>query len=157
LKVDHNFSDKDKFFARYSGRKTDNLPASAFPDPKAGGRNPGQLGFGQNKNHSRQAVANYVRIFTPKITNHLHLRWFQTYPKRGVAGYGEVSTNSLGIFGFPNGDDKLGTPDFQFTNYAPLGSSSDTLFFELQNSNSLVNVTSWVRGRQTIKFGGEAR
>ncbi len=156
-KVDHNFSDSDKFFTRYSGRKTDSTPATAFPDPKAGGRNPGQLGFGATKNHSRQVVTNYVRIFSPRVTNDLHLGWFQTYPKRTVAGYGEVSTNSLGIVGLPNGDDKLGTPDFQFTNYAPLGSSGDTLFFELQDSKSLVNVTSWVKDRHTIKFGGEAR
>lgn len=74
-----------------------------------------------------------------------------------MAGYGTVSTNSLGILGLPNGDDKLGTPDFQFTNFAPLGSSGDTLFFELQNSNSLVNVTSWVFSRHTLKFGGEVR
>ncbi|MBM3767172.1 MAG: carboxypeptidase regulatory-like domain-containing protein [Acidobacteria bacterium] len=144
IKIDHNFTDSDKFFARYSGRKSDSTPASAFPDFKSGGRNPGQLGFGQNKNHSRQAVVNHVHIFSPRITNDLHLGWFQTYPKRIVAGFGEVSTNSLGILGLPNGDNKLGTPDFVFTNYAPLGSSGDTLFFELQDSKSLVNVTSWV-------------
>jgi len=157
IKIDHNFTDSDKFFARYSGRKSDSTPASAFPDFKSGGRNPGQLGFGQNKNHSRQAVVNHVHIFSPRITNDLHLGWFQTYPKRIVAGFGEVSTNSLGILGLPNGDNKLGTPDFLFTNYAPLGSSGDTLFFELQDSKSLVNVTSWVLDRHTIKFGGEAR
>ncbi|MBI2685666.1 MAG: TonB-dependent receptor [Acidobacteria bacterium] len=157
IKVDHNFSDADKFFVRYSGRKTDSTPANAFPGTQAGGRNPGQLGFGATKNHSRQVVANYVKILSPRVTNDLHLGWFQTYPKRTVAGYGEVSTNSLGILGLPNGNDKLGTPDFQFTNYAPLGSSGDTLFFELQDSKSLVNVTSWVLNRHTIKFGGEAR
>lgn len=157
VKVDHNFSDNDKFFARYSGRKTDSTPASAFPDFKSGGRNPGQLGFGATKNHSRQVVVNHVHVFSPRVTNDLHLGWFQTYPKRIVAGYGEVSTNSLGIRGLPNGDDKLGTPDFVFTNYAPLGSSGDTLFFELQDSKSLVNVTSWMLGRHSIKFGGEAR
>ena len=95
-KIDHNFSDSDKFFARYSARKTDSIPASAFPDPNAGGRNPGQLGFGANKNHSRQAVVNYVKIFSPRLTNNLIVGWFQTYPKREVAGYGTVSTNSLG-------------------------------------------------------------
>ena len=157
VKVDHNFSDNDKFFARYSGRKQDSTPAIAFPDSKAGGRNPGQLGFGPLKNHSRQVVVNHVHIFNPRITNDLHLGWFQTFPKRLVAGYGEVSTNSLGILGLPNGDDKLGTPDFQFTNYAPLGSSGDTLFFELQDSKSLVNVTSWLLDRHSIRFGGEAR
>jgi len=157
IKVDHNLTDVDKFFVRYSGRMTDSTPANAFPGSQSGGRNPGQLGFGATKNHSRQVVANYVRILSPRVTNDLHLGWFQTYPKRTVAGYGEVSTNSLGILGLPNGDDKLGTPDFVFTNYAPLGSSGDTLFFELQDSKSIVNVTSWVRNRHTIKFGGEAR
>ncbi len=157
VKVDHNFTDYDKFFARYSGRKTDSTPATAFPGTQAGGRNPGQLGFGATINHSRQVVTNYVKVFNPRVTNDLHVGWFQTYPKRTVAGYGEVSTNSLGILGLPNGDDKLGTPDFQFTNYAPLGSSGDTLFFELQDSKSLVNVTSFVRDRHTIKFGGEVR
>ncbi|MFN7925543.1 MAG: TonB-dependent receptor [Bryobacteraceae bacterium] len=157
IKVDHNFTDTDKFFARFSGRKSDSTPANAFPGTDAGGRNPGQLGFGRNKNHSRQAVVNYVKIFSPRITNDMHLGWFQTFPKRTVAGYGTVSTNSLGILGLPNGDDKLGTPDFQFTNYAPLGSSGDTLFFELQDSKSIVNVTSWILDRHNIRFGGEAR
>ncbi len=157
IKIDHNFTANDKAFIRYSGRKTDSIPANAFPDPNAGGRNPGQLGFGATKNHSRQTVLNYVKILSPRVTNNLIVGWFQTYPKRTVAGYGSVSTNSLGILGLPNGDDKLGTPDFQFTNYAPLGSSGDTLFFELQDSKSIVNQTSWVRNRHTIKFGGEAR
>ncbi|MFN3326924.1 MAG: carboxypeptidase regulatory-like domain-containing protein [Bryobacteraceae bacterium] len=157
IKVDHNFSENDKIFVRYSGRTTDSSPATPFPDPRAGGRNPGQLGFGQTINHSRQVVANYVKVFSPTVTNNLHLGWFQTYPKRTVAGYGEVSTNSLGIFGLPNGDEKLGTPDMQFTNYAPLGSSGDTLFFELQNSNSIVNVTSMMKGKHSVRFGGEAR
>ena len=157
VKIDHNFSDKDKFFARYSGRQSNSDPASAFPNPDAGGRNPGQLGFGRTQNPGRQAVVNYVRVISPRITNDLHLGWFQVYPKREVAGYGKVSTNSLGILGLPNGDVKLGTPDVQFTNFAPLGSSGDTLFFEMQNSNSLVNLTSWVKDRHTIKFGGEVR
>ncbi|MDX1981212.1 MAG: TonB-dependent receptor [Bryobacteraceae bacterium] len=156
VKIDHNFSDRDKFFARYSGRISDSAPAHAFNN-RAGGRNPGQLGFGDTKNHGRQAVVNYVRIFSPRVTNDLHLGWFQTFPKRTVAGYGEISTDSLGLLGMPNGNDPLGTPDFQFVNYAPLGSSGDTLFFELQNSNSLVNVTSWVLDRHSIKVGGEVR
>lgn len=158
IKIDHNFSEKDKVMARYSGRKTDNTPAQPFLDPRAGGGVPGVLGQGlYTRNHSRQAVVNHVHIFSPRATNDLHLGWFQTYPKRPIPGFGEVSTNSLGILGLPNGDEKLGTPDFGFTNFARLGASSDTLFFELQNSASLVNVTSFILNRHSIRFGGEAR
>lgn len=158
LKGDHHFSESDKITARYSVRKTDLVPAQPFPDPRAGGGVPGVLGQGIYViNTARQAVFNHVHVFSPRATNSLHLGWFQTFPKRPVPGYGEVSTNSLGILGLPNGDDKLGTPDFQFTNFARLGATSDTLFFELQNSASLVNVASLVLERHNIRFGGEVR
>jgi hypothetical protein len=158
IKIDHHFSEADKVMGRYSGRKTDSIPAQPFPDPRAGGGVPGVLGQGlYNRNHSRQVVVNHVHIFSPRATNDLHLGWFQTYPKRPVPGFGEVSTDSLGIFGLPNGSDPLGTPDFQFTNFARLGATSDTLFFELQDSKSLVNVTSFILNRHSIRFGGEAR
>ncbi len=158
IKIDHNFSEKDKIMGRFSVRKTDNTPAQPFPDPNAGGGVPGSLGQGlYSRNKAFQGVLNHVHVFSPRATNDLHLGWFQTYPKRPVPGYGTVSTNSLGIMGFPNGNDPLGTPDFGFTNFARLGASSDTLFFELQNSASIVNVTSINMGRHNLKFGGEAR
>ncbi|MBL8213493.1 MAG: carboxypeptidase regulatory-like domain-containing protein [Bryobacterales bacterium] len=158
LKGDHNFSSNDKIMARYSFRKTDQVPPQPFPNPNAGGGVPGVLGQGiYTRNSARQAVFNHIHIFGPRMTNSFHLGWFQTYPKRPVPGFGEVSTNSLGIMGLPNGDDKLGTPDFQWTNFARLGATSDTLFFELQDSKSLVNVTSLMLARHNIRFGGEVR
>lgn len=158
IKGDHHFSDNDKIMARYSTRKTDDIPAQPFPDPRAGGGVPGVLGQGlYNRNTARQAVFNHVHVFSSRMTNSLHLGWFQTFPKRPVPGFGEVSTDSLGILGLPNGNDPLGTPDFQFTNFARLGATSDTLFFELQNSSSLVNVASLILQRHSIRFGGEVR
>ncbi|MEO8128703.1 MAG: TonB-dependent receptor, partial [Bryobacteraceae bacterium] len=158
IKIDHHFSEKDTLMARYSSRNTKNTPAQPYPDPNAGGGVPGVLGQGLYTNNlSFQGVVNYVHVFSPRATNDLHLGWFQVYPKRPVPGFGTVSTDSLGILGLPNGGDKLGTPDFQFTNFARLGATSDTLFFELQNSDSLVNVTSVVWNRHNIRFGGEAR
>ena len=86
IKIDHNFSDSDKFFARYSGRKTDSIPASAFPDPNAGGRNPGQLGFGATKNHSRQAVVNYVQDFHPESDDERDRRLVPDLPETRSSG-----------------------------------------------------------------------
>ena len=100
---------------------------------------------------------NHVHIFGTRATNSLHISWFQVFPKRAVPGYGVVGTEDLGIMGLPNGKEKLGTPEFRFTNFNFLGSTGDTLFFELQNSNGLVNVASVISGRHNIKFGGEAR
>ena len=158
IKIDHHFSDKDKIMGRYSTRNTDSLPAQPYPNPLAGGGVPGVLGQGlYTRNHSYQGVLNHVHTFGARATNDLHLGWFQVYPKRPIPGSGVVSTDSLGILGLPNGNDPLGTPDFQFTNFARLGATSDTLFFELQNSSSLVNVTSVVLDRHNLRFGGEVR
>jgi hypothetical protein len=155
VKIDHNFTDNDKFMARYSRRQSRTDQPAPFPDPRAGGG----TGFGPGfvRGPGRQATVNYVRIFSPRATNSLHLAWFQVFPKRTVAGYGLVGTDDFGIFGMPNGQEKLGTPHVEFVNFNRLGSSQDTLFLELQNSNSLVNVTSMVLNRHSIKFGGEVR
>jgi hypothetical protein len=157
VKIDHNFSESDKLMARYSRRQFDTDQPTAFPDRRAGGYWPVGLGPGFIKNPGRQATINHVHVFGPRATNSLHLAWFQVFPKRTIPGFGEVSTNDLGIFGLPNGSDKLGTPDFEFTNMSRLGATWDTLFFELQNSNSLVNVASLVLDRHNLRFGGEIR
>jgi hypothetical protein len=156
VKVDHSFSDKDKMTVRWSAhRSTSNQPA-AF-GTTAGGPLPGTLGPGYLKNPGRQAVVNWVHLFGSRATNNLNIGWFDQYPKRTTPGYGKLSENDLGIFGMPNGGDKLGTPYFLFTNFEQLGATTDTLFFELQNNNNLTDVASVVLGRHTLKFGGEAR
>ncbi len=155
LKFDHHFSDQDKIMARWSRRQFNNDQPPAFPDPRAGGYV--GLGPGFTKNPGRQAVVNHVHIFGPRATNSLHLAWFQVFPKRTIAGFGVTGTEDLGIFGLPNGKEKLGTPEFQFQNFNFLGSTGDTILLELQNSNSLVNVSSLVLNRHSLKFGGEVR
>jgi Carboxypeptidase regulatory-like domain len=155
IKIDHHFSQNDKVMVRYSRRQFDTDQPAAFPDPRAGGFV--GLGPGFSKSPGRQGALNHVHIFGTRATNSLHISWFQVFPKRAVPGYGVVGTEDLGIMGLPNGKEKLGTPEFRFTNFNFLGSTGDTLFFELQNSNGLVNVASVISGRHNIKFGGEAR
>ena len=48
-------------------------------------------------------------------------------------------------------------PYFNFVNYHALGATTDTLFLELQASNSLTDVFSMIRGKHNIRIGGEAR
>jgi hypothetical protein len=156
LKIDHNFSDNDKISTRYSQRLFNTDQPTAF-GRIAGGQAPGTLGPGFSRNPGRQAVVNWVHLFGPRATNNLNLGWFQVYPKRTTPGYGVINNHDLGIFGMPNGGDRLGTPYMNFLNYQQLGATTDTLFFELQNANSLHNTMSMVFGRHNLKVGGEIR
>ena len=155
VKIDHHFSAYDKLMVRLGHVRGSSERPCGFPGVAGGGSLGGCAPSLTNRRH--QIIVNHVHTFSPRATNDLHLSWFQVYPKRTVAGYGEVSTNSLGIIGLPDGNDPKGTPTVDFQNFTPLGSSGDTLFFELQNSQALVNVTSIVFNRHTVKFGGEAR
>jgi hypothetical protein len=156
IKVDHNFSERDKITVRWSAHKSTTDQPAAF-GTTAGGPLPGTLGPGYSTNPGRQAVVNWVHLFGSRATNNLNIGWFDQYPKRTTPGYGKISENDLGILGMPNGGDKLGTPYFLFTNFEQLGATTDTLFFELQNNNNLTDTASIVLGRHTLKFGGEAR
>ena len=156
LKFDHNFSVNDKIGTRYSQRLFITDQPTAF-GRIAGGQAPGTLGPGFSRNPGRQAVVNWVHLFGPRATNNLNIGWFQVYPKRTTPGHGVINNFDLGIFGMPNGGDKLGTPYFNFLNFQQLGATTDTLFFELQNTNSIHNTASLMLGRHNLKFGGEAR
>ncbi|MDQ6707209.1 MAG: TonB-dependent receptor, partial [Acidobacteriota bacterium] len=158
IKADHTFNDNNRFTARYSQRHIENIAPAAFPNPNAGGVS-SSTGFGPGNfgGPYRQGVASYIHVFGPRATNNLQLGWFQVFPKRPPVGFGTVSANSLGIFGIPDGDQPFGTPVYNFTDFSRLGSSSDTLFLELQDSKSLIDNASVTFGRHTLKFGGEVR
>ena len=156
IKMDHSFSASDKISGRFSRRQNDQDQPTAF-GRIAGGPAPGTLGPGFSHTPGRQAVLNHVHVFSPSMTNNLNLGWFQVYPKRTIPGSGVISESSLGITGMPNADEKVGMPYFNFVNYHALGATTDTLFLELQASNSLTDVFSMIRGKHNVRIGGEAR
>ena len=156
LKVDHHISNNDKLMGRYSQNHNNSVMPQLFGTVIGGGTSSGTT----NTNTARQAVLNHVRVFGARTTNDLHLSYFRTFPHRYHAGYGEVGLEDFGIFGMPDGAQKLGTPLIDFTGtgaFASLGSPSGALLIEKQESFALVNITSLIRGSHTIKFGGEIR
>ena len=156
LKGDHIFSERDRIMGRYSVDASDTENAMLFDTVTGGGPN-----FGPTvANVGRQAVLNHVHVFGAAATNDLHLSYFRRFPKRYPAGYGVVGLSDYGISGLPNASEKLGTPliDFSGTGSATsIGSPSGTLLLEKQESFAIVNISSLIRGKHTVKFGGEVR
>lgn len=156
VKLDHNFSDRDKLMGRYSNSQNEQLMPQLFNNLIGGGPNFGT----SSRNNAHQGVLNHVHIFGPRTTNDLHLSYFRTFPKRYNAGYGELSQADLGILGMNTANEKKGAPLIEFTgtgSMTALGSPSGSLLLEKQESMALVNITTLVRGRHTWKFGGEIR
>ena len=158
VKIDHNISDFDRVTIRYSEHDSSSQQPSAFGYAAGGGPAPGTLGPGNTLgNPGRQALVSYVHIFGPRATNDLNLGWQNQYPKRVIPGYGSISENDLGIFGMPNGGQKLGTPYFLFNNFEQLGATTDTTFLEWQTQDTLTDTFSLNHGNHNIRFGGWVR
>jgi Carboxypeptidase regulatory-like domain/TonB dependent receptor len=155
LKIDHNFSDRDRLMARYSFRQIDNLQPAPFPNPEAGGADT----YGpEYYERGQQAMLDEVHIFGSRTTNDFHATVFRRNVERGPAGYGQVGPEDFGVDGMPSSMQKLGTPIVIFSGLigpAQLASDPSTLIAERQHSFAVVNTTSVIRGRHNIKFGGE--
>jgi hypothetical protein len=150
IKVDHNFNASNRLTARYSSHHWDQPAASVYGDSIANGPVGNHyMGTG------RQSSVNYVKIFGSSATNSLILSNANQYPTRDQMGQGVISPNDLGIFGMPNGAEKVGFPTISFTNFQSIGSGAGTLFRELQNQNDLTDTFSLIKGRHNMKFGGQ--
>jgi hypothetical protein len=155
IKFDENFSEKDRLMVRYEKRFSRQVSPEPYADPGGGAPNVPLTGASTDPAHS--AALNYVRILSSRATNDLHIDWWQDYVNRLPVGYGTVSTNSLGIYGLPNGTSTLGTPEFDFTNFGHLGSTQDTLMLQFQGQRGILDMTTIALHRHTLKFGGQVR
>ncbi len=157
-KVDYAINDLDRLTVRYSEKRRFTQQASAFGYGAGGGPIPGTLGPGNTvASPGRQAVVNYVHVFSPTATNDLNVAWQNQFPRRVIPGYGQISNLDLGIKGMPNAGQKLGTPYFNFTNFEALGATTDTTFQEWQTQETLTDTFSWNRGRHNLRMGGWIR
>jgi len=156
LRLDHNINETNKLMLSYARRFQDNRPAPPFPgNPLAGGSNSG--GTANWTRPDSTITLNYVRVFTPTITNDLHLNWFQVFAKRIPAGFNTTGYTDFGITGMPASNNSQGVPRINITNFNALGAAGGTLWEELQGARSLVDQVAIQRGKHTIKIGGEIR
>jgi hypothetical protein len=167
LRIDHNLSDKDSFFVRYSFNQMRSTMAGPFPlvsiqtangaqmiDP--GGNGP-SMGNGANKNNSRwQAFAiRYTRIARPNLLFDFRLGY-----NRGMLGLVPLNDQiDATALGFPCNDISCvninvmpyGLPQVSPSGYASLGDND----YQKTVSNTFQyawNMT-WNKGSQGIKAG----
>jgi Carboxypeptidase regulatory-like domain/TonB dependent receptor-like, beta-barrel len=151
---DYNFSEKHRFYARYSKRDQNKLDPGPLPLPADGGLWTTTFLPGHN------VAANLNSTFGATMTN--ELRFGMThFPTRFDIPYTENLNPQFGIKNAPGdsfGDDlDHGWSRFTPSGYAEIGARS---FWP--NINNLDNLTladtfAWQLSNHTLKFGGEYR
>jgi hypothetical protein len=155
IKIDHNFTDNDRTFFRYSIRRDNKLQNGPLPLEAFGG------GLGQTVVlPADNVVGSWTRTITPTLYNEARFG-FLHYPTRFDILQTENLNQKFGIKGAPgdtfdDGQDH-GLARFNISGYNEIGSRSfwpnrnwmDNLQF---NDNLL-----WQRGSHTVKAGVEFR
>jgi carboxypeptidase family protein/TonB-dependent receptor-like protein len=151
---DYSFSDKHRFYARYSKRNQNKLDPGPLPLPADGGLWTTTVLPGHN------IAANLNSSFSSTMTN--EARFGYTYfPTRFDIPYAENLNAQFGVKNAPG--DKFGDGlDHGWSRFTPTGYAEIGARSFWPNANNLDNLTladtlTWQMGNHTLKFGGEYR
>ena len=150
VKIDHNISSKDIFYASYSFLQTDTIVEQGpFPNPLATG------GFTANSYVRGQLTAlTWNRVFSPSVFNSLRFGFNRIYSTSDpVAPEGDAGPE-FGLNSLP-GTFAYGLPPIRVSGYTLLGTSEWRPQFQVSQVYQLLDNLSWVRGNHFLKFGFE--
>jgi hypothetical protein len=155
LKIDHNFSDKDRTFYRWSVRRDFKLQNGPLPQSAFSG------GLGQTVDlPSDNIMGSWTRTITPSLYNEARFG-FTHYPTKFDILQTENLNKAFGVKGAPgdtfNDGQDHGLARFNPSGYNEIGSRSfwpnRNFLDNLQFNNNLL----WQRGSHTVKTGVEWR
>jgi Carboxypeptidase regulatory-like domain/TonB dependent receptor len=154
VRLDHTFSERDNFFARFSyGDDTFFLP-SPFNNVLDGGSF--QDGFSQNS--ARGLAASEVHTFRNNLINEFRFGYNHLNSHRLNLNYNVNVSQQLDFPGVPFGPDIGGLPSISFADgTTAIGSSGFLPSIEKQHSYVFTDNLSWTHGRHAAKFGAELR
>jgi hypothetical protein len=164
VRIDHQFTPNDNFFARYSIQNTDTSAPHTFPAAQIPGLSqPVGLGnedsfAGTAANPTRHIVASYVKVFSPRLVNDLRVgfnRFVLDYISEGAVEGGTLG-NQLGVRNANTHPQQSVLPIFSPANYTGIGHSRSLPIFRRINSFQYGDNLTYSLGEHTLKFGALA-
>ena len=156
VRVDQKFNDYDSAFFRFSYEDQPRSIPGTFPGFADGG------GFfsGDEENSYRSFATSWTHIFRPQLINEFRLGYNRINSQRLQLNANTDVSGQIGFPGVPFGPGLGGLPQLTFNEdgSAPtLGSPTFLPSKELQNSYTLSDNLTWVKGVHTLKLGTEIR
>ncbi|HXR75203.1 MAG TPA: TonB-dependent receptor [Bryobacteraceae bacterium] len=165
VRVDHQISPKDSFFARWSIQNTETTVPSSFPTTTIPGiSEPVDLGdegsfAGTSFQPAQHAVASYIRIINPSLVNEFRVgfnRYRLDYTADQFKPNGQLG-NQLGV---PNANvtpNEQNLPIFSPSSYIGIGQTRSLPIFRRENTFEYVDNMSYTHGTHTLKWGVDFR
>ena len=155
VRVDQKFNDRNDAFFRFSFEHQPSFIPGTFNGLADGG------GFfsGDEDFSYRSLATSWTHVFRPTVVNEFRLGYNRVNARRSElnANINVSADPSINFPGVPYVTGIGGLPQLTFSDVATLGSPTFLPSKELQNSYTLSENLTWVRGRHTWKYGTEIR
>jgi hypothetical protein len=165
VRVDHQFTSNDTFFARYSIQHTNTTVPNTFPPTMVAGiPHSIQLGnedsfAGTSATPVQHAVADYTHIFGPHLINDLRVgfnRFRVDYTQAGATPNEPLGVE-LGVKNANPNAEQTAIPIFSPANYAGTGQSRSLPILRRENTFEELDNVTWTKSAHTLKFGVDVR
>ncbi len=163
VRVDHHFSDKMNFFARYSHTSRDFVNPTRFTGLAEGADNPDASG--RDSYEARHIAVSLTNIISSAVVNEFRFGYGRGFPFRAPANFpGPSATESLRdltgglVVPFPdipglNG----GLPEMQIRGFTRIGRPFFQPKFQISETVQFKDSVSFVRGPHSMKAGVDIR
>lgn len=165
IRIDHQISSKDSFFARYSIQNTESKVPSSFPATQIPGiSKPVNLSdeasfAGTSYQPAQHAVASWARVINPHLVNEFRIG-FNRYRLDYTADQFEPGAglgNQLGVRNANVTPAEQNLPIFSPASYIGIGQTRSLPIFRRENTIQYIDNLSYTVGKHTLKFGADFR
>ncbi len=173
IRLDHNFSNKDSAFARFSYDQATNFVPGGSPTWSEANA------FGSNQyinNHGRNAVINETHVFSPNLINQAMVGYSRIFNHILSFGTGSCEAANIGIPGANLGAkcdsitgypaslnqatkdcESCGMTSFQMSSYFSVGDRGYAPYQGGTNVYSVGDTLDWIHGKHNVRFGATYR
>lgn len=165
VRVDHQATSKDSFFARYSIQNTETrVPSTLPPVMLPGLSKPINLGdegsfAGTAFQPAQHAAASYIRVISPRLVNEFRAGYSRFRADYTADQYepGGGLGNKFGIANSNATPNEQNFPIFSPSNYFGIGQTRSLPIFRRENGFQYLDNMSMTLGKHTLKWGADFR
>jgi hypothetical protein len=150
IKVDHNLSQSNRFFTRYSYQKTHRLQPASLPHGDAGFT----FGAGDGNVKAQSLAFNDTQTLGMSWLNEFRFGWSSIKFLMTPIDFGTNPADAVGLPGINLNPVTSAFPQFTFQNIRNLGQNANQPLITNQNDFQIFDNVTWVKSRHTAKIGG---
>jgi hypothetical protein len=149
IKVDHTLTERDRLTVSTSWGDAGNLT------PFQSQRSPVAVFATTQNTQGILSGIRHLHTFTPTLFNELSLSFSRTTLDQNSVNADQDWASQVGFVGATKNPAAMGIPYISVSGYIDLGQAYDLPKIWAYNNYQIANSVTWIRGRHTVKFGGD--